>query len=66
MPQELLNAVDVAFEVDVGADKDVVLVGGVGDDDGWMLVVPFEPLGYAVFGVGAGREEHARHIKTVA
>ena len=64
--QELLHAADVALEVDVGADVDVVLVGGIGDDDGGVLVVPFEPLGHAVFGVGAAGEEHACHIEAVA
>ena len=64
--QELADAVGVAFEVDVGADVDVVLVGGAVDDGGRVLVVPLEPLGYAVFGVGAGREEHARYVEAVA
>ena len=64
--QELADAVGVAFEVDVGADVDVVLVGGAVDDGGGVLVVPFEPLGYAVFGVGAGGEEHARYVEAVA
>ncbi len=64
--QELFHTADVALEVDVGADVDVVLVGCVGDDDGGVLVVPFEPLGHAVFGVGAAGEEHACHIEAVA
>ena len=38
--QELADAVGVAFEVDVGADVDVVLVGGAVDDGGRVLVVP--------------------------
>lgn len=66
MLQESFYAAEVAFYVDVGADVDVVLVGGVGDDNGWMLVVPFEPLGHAVFGVGAAGEEHAGYVETVA
>ena len=66
MLQESFYAAEVAFYVDVGADVDVVLVGGVGDDNGWMLVIPFEPLGHAVFGVGAAGEEHAGYVETVA
>ena len=64
--QESADTVGGAFEVDVGADVDVVLVGGTGDDGGGVLVVPFEPLGYTVFGVGAAGKEHAGNVEAVA
>ena len=64
--QELLHAADVAFKMDIGAYVDVVLVGYIGNDHGRVLVVPFEPLCHAVFGVGAAGKEHARHIEAVA
>lgn len=64
--KETLGAVGVAFEVDVGADVDGIVVGSVGKDDSGMVVVPFKPLGHTVFGVGATGEEHASHIETVA
>ena len=64
--QKTLHAVGVALEVDVGTDVDAVLVGGTGDDGGGVLVVPFEPLGYTVLGMGAMGEEHAGDVEAVA
>lgn len=64
--EETLHAFGVAFQVDVGADVDVVAVGGIGYDGGGMLLVPGQPLGHAVFGVGAAGEEHAFDVEAVA
>lgn len=61
-----IEAGEIVVEVRVGAEEHAVVVGGVLNDVGAVLVVPSEPVGHAVFGVGSAGEEHTFYIQAVA